>query len=284
MAYSTLTAISPKLLLQIQFRRLVGYKPDFNNPKTYNEKVNWYKLYYHNPLMTRCADKWEVRGFLRERGLGKFMNDALGVWNSADEIEFDKLPQKFVLKSTHGTAQTIICKNKSKLDLEKTRREIAFWLKTNQIYAGYEWAYKNIQPRIIGEKLIETADGLPPKDYKVFCFDGVPKFLFVASERFNNHEVKFDFFDCDWNLLPFTQGHPNTVKPIEKPKELQKMLEIAATASKELPHVRVDFYLEDDKLMIGELTFYHFNGLVRFNPYKYDEIMGSYFKLPQKMI
>lgn len=282
--YHTMIAISPKLLLEIQFKRLVGYKPDFDNPKTYNEKLGWYKLFYHDPLMNRCADKWEVRAYLEEIGLGEYMNDALGVWDRVEDIDFSKLPEKFVLKSTHGTAQTIVCKDKAKLDIKKAVKEMKFWLKTNQCRAGYEWAYRDIKPRIIGEKLIETADGLPPKDYKVFCFNGEPKLLFVASERFNNHDVKFDFFDTEWNLLPFTQGHPNTAKPMAKPKELDLMLEVAAKASKPFPHVRVDFYLEKGKLMIGEMTFYHFDGFVRFNPGKYDEIIGSYFTLPKKKL
>lgn len=282
--YRTMIAISPRMLLTVQFKRLVGYKPDFDNPKTYNEKLGWYKLYYHDPLMTRCADKWDVRAFLTENGLDEYMNDAIGVWERAEDIDFEKLPNKFVLKSTHGTAQTIVCKDKSKLDIDKARKEMAFWLKTNQCRAGYEWAYRDIKPRIIGEKLIETEDGLPPKDYKVFCFNGEPKLLFVASERINNHDVKFDFFDCEWNLLPFTQGHPNTEKPMVKPKELDKMLKVAAKASKDFPHVRVDFYLEKGKLMIGELTFYHFDGFIHFNPGKYDEIIGSYFKIPEKKI
>lgn len=282
--YRSMIAISPRMLLTIQFRRLVGYKPDFDNPETFNEKLNWYKLYYHNPLMNRCADKWEVRSYLQEKGIGEFVNDAIGVWDRVEDIDFGSLPEKFVLKSTHGTAQTIVCKDKSKLDIAKTKKEMKFWLKTNQCRAGYEWAYRDIKPRIIGEKLIETEDGLPPKDYKVFCFDGQPKFLFVASERYSNHDVKFDFYDCDWNLLPVTQGHPNADKPMDRPKELEEMLAVAAKASEGIPHVRVDFYLEKGKLMIGEMTFYHFDGFVHFNPAKYDEIFGSYFKLPNKML
>lgn len=282
--YRTLIMVSPKLLLRIQYRRLFGHMPDLRNPKTFNEKLMWYKLYYHNPLMTRCADKWEVREYLRERGLEEYMNEAIGVWDDVEKIDFDALPDMFVLKSTHGTAQIIICKDKKTLNIAKTKRVMKFWLRTNQCRAGYEWAYKDIKPRIICEKYIETADGLPPKDYKVFCFKGVPHFLFVASERLNNHDVKFDFYDCDWNLLPVTQGHPNSQKPMQKPSELSKMLEIASKASKDFPHVRVDFYLENGKLMIGELTFYHFDGFVRFNPSKYDEIFGAYFELPEKML
>ncbi|MCM1140350.1 MAG: glycosyl transferase [Muribaculum sp.] len=284
MLYRSLIAVSPRLLLQIQYRRLLGYSPDLDNPKTFNEKLTWYKLYYHDSLMTRCADKWEVRSYLKDKGLGEYMNDAIDVWDKADDIDFNTLPEKFVLKSTHGTAQTIVCKDKSSLDIEKARKKMKFWLKTNQCRAGYEWAYKDIKPRIIGEKLIETSDGLPPKDYKVFCFNGIPKFLFVASERLNNYDVKFDFYDNNWNLLPVTQGHPNSQKPMPKPAELSKMLEIASIASKDFPHVRVDFYLENGKLMIGELTFYHFDGFVRFNPSEYDQIFGSYFNLPEKRL
>lgn len=280
--YRLIIAISPKLLLKLQVRRIAGYWPNLDNPKTFNEKIQWYKLYYHHPLLTCCADKYEMRKYLEEKGLGKYQNEVYGVWDNANKINFDKLPEKFVLKSTHGTAQTIVCKNKSNLDFKKVRKEISFWLKTNQCGAGYEWAYKNIKPRIICEELIETEDGLPPKDYKFLCFNGEPKLLFVASERYNNHNVKFDFFDIEWNHLPFTQGHPNSEKILAKPEELQEILGICRIISKDFPHVRIDFYIENHKIMIGELTFYHFDGFVRFNPSKFDKIIGSYFTLPNK--
>lgn len=280
--YRLIIAISPKLLLKLQVRRIAGYWPNLDNPKTFNEKIQWYKLYYHHPLLTCCADKYEMRKYLEEKGLGKYQNKVYGVWDNANKINFDKLPEKFVLKSTHGTAQTIVCNNKSNLDFKKVRKEISFWLKTNQCGAGYEWAYKNIKPRIICEELIETEDGLPPKDYKFLCFNGEPKLLFVASERYNNHNVKFDFFDIEWNHLPFTQGHPNSEKILAKPEELQEILGICRIISKDFPHVRIDFYIENHKIMIGELTFYHFDGFVRFNPSKFDKIIGSYFTLPNK--
>lgn len=278
--YRFIIAISPKLLLKLQLRRIAGYWPNLNNPKTFNEKIQWYKLYYHHPLLTRCADKYEMRKYLEEKGLGKYQNKVYGVWDNANKIDFDKLPEKFVLKSTHGTAQTIVCRDKSNLDFKKVRKEISFWLKTNQCGAGYEWAYKNIRPRIICEELIETEDGLPPKDYKFLCFNGEPKLLFVASERYNNNNVKFDFFDIEWNHLPFTQGHPNSEKILAKPEKLQEILGICRIISKDFPHVRVDFYIENHKIMIGELTFYHFDGFVRFNPPQFDKIIGSYFTLP----
>lgn len=281
--YQLAIAISPKALLKYQVHRIAGYWPDLDNPKTFNEKLNWYKLYYHDPLMTRCADKYEMRSYLKEKGLEKYQNEVYGVWNKVDDINFEALPNEFVLKSTHGTAQTIVCRDKSKLDVEKAKREMRFWLKTNQCGAGYEWAYKNIKPRIICEELIHTADGLPPKDYKFFCFNGEPKMLFVGSERIDD-KVKFDFFDLEWNHLPVLQGHPNNPVPIERPKELEEIIDICRVVSKGFPHVRVDFYIEDHKIMIGELTFYHFDGFVRFKPQSYDELFGSYFVLPKKKL
>lgn len=281
--YRTLIAFSPKTLLRFQVHRIAGYWPDLDNPKTFNEKLNWYKLYYHDPLMTRCADKYEMRGYLKEKGLEKYQNKVYGIWDNVDDIDFEALPQEFVIKSTHGTAQTIVCKDKSKLDTAKAKKEMRFWLKTNQCGAGYEWAYKNIKPRIICEELIHTEDGLPPKDYKFFCFNGEPKMLFVGSERVDDH-VKFDFFDLDWNHLPVLQGHPNSPKPIARPQELEEIIDICKVIAPDFPHVRIDFYIEDHKIMIGELTFYHFDGFVRFKPQSYDELFGSYFKLPEKKL
>ncbi len=281
--YQLAIAISPKTLLKFQVRRIAGYWPNLDSPKTFNEKLNWYKLYYHDPLMTRCADKYEMRGYLKEKGLEKYQNEVYGVWNNVDDIDFDSLPNQFVLKSTHGTAQTIICRDKAKLDIAKAKKEMRFWLKTNQCGAGYEWAYKNIKPRIICEELINTKDNLPPKDYKFFCFNGEPKMLFVGSERIGD-QVKFDFFDLEWNHLPVLQGHPNNPSPIEKPDELPEIIQICRIVSKDFPHVRVDFYIEDHKIMIGELTFYHFDGFVRFKPHTYDELFGSYFILPEKKL
>ena len=281
--YKVLGTIAPKLFLKFQVKRLDGYWPNLKNPKTFNEKLNWYKLFYHDPKMPRCADKYELRNYLKEKGLEQYQNEVYGVYDDVDDIDFDKFPTSFVLKSTHGSAQTIICKDKSELNIQETKKELKFWLKTNQYDSGCEWVYKNITPRIICEELIKTIDGQSPKDYKFFCFYGEPKFILLCSGRIDGHEkLDLDFYDMNWNHIPVMQGFPNSTTVFSKPQELDEAIDICRRVSKDFPHVRVDMYFENGKIMISELTFYHFNGYGRFVPRSYDELFGSYFELPAK--
>lgn len=281
--YKVLGFISPEFFLKCQVKRIDGYWPNLKNPKTFNEKLNWYKLYYHDPLMSRCADKYEMRNYLKEKGLGQYQNEVYGIYDKVEDIDFEKLPQSFVLKSAHGSAQTIVCKDKSKLNLLAAKKEMAFWLKTNQYDTGCEWVYKDIPPRIICEELINTKDGLAPKDYKFFCFYGEPKFILLCSGRVDGHDkLDLDFYDMEWKHIPVKQGFPNSPTVFPKPDELDKAIEICRRVSKDFPHVRVDMYFENNKIMIGELTFYHFDGFGKFSPQSYDEFFGTYFVLPAK--
>lgn len=283
--YKVLGSISPELFLKCQVKRIDGYWPNLKNPKTFNEKLNWYKLYYHDPLMSRCADKYEMRNYLKEKGLEQYQNKVYGIYNNVEDIDFEILPQSFVLKSAHGSAQTIVCKDKSKLNLQEAKKEMAFWLKTNQYDTGCEWVYKDIPPRIICEELIYTKDGQAPKDYKFFCFYGEPKFILLCSGRVDGHDkLDLDFYDMDWKHIPVKQGFPNSKKIFPKPNELNEAIDICRRVSNDFPHVRVDMYFENDKIMIGELTFYHFDGFGKFTPHSYDELFGSYFILPEKKL
>lgn len=253
----------------------LGYKMNLDNPKTLNEKLNWYKLNYRNDLMVTCADKWLVRQYVKDKGLENILIKDFGVYEKVEDINLDTLPNQFVAKVTGDSGGVVVCKNKDSF-MEKAK------IKFKNLNGDYssvnkEWHYHYIKNKIIIEEMIETDDGHSPKDYKIFCFDGEPKFLFVASER--DVDVKFDFFDLEWNHLPVKQGHLNSKIEIKKPEKFDEMLEICRVLSKDFPHVRVDLYYEKGKIYFGELTFFHFSGTTPFHPKKYDYIFGEYFDL-----
>lgn len=281
--YKFLSAISKEMFLKLQFRRLVGYRLNLKNPKTYNEKLQWLKLYYHDKKMSQCADKAGVREYVKDKGLGDFLNEVYGVWENVDDINFDQLPNQFVMKSTHASGQTIICKDKSTLNIEASKKQMKMWLKTNLYYFGLEWVYKDLQPRIICEALILSKDIYPPKDYKFYCFNGQPKYIMVVSER-NGHNAKMDYFDLNWKPIDMRQGGDRSGIEIPKPKNLIKMIDIAEVLSKDFPHVRVDFYNENERILIGELTFFDCSGFAKFEPKKYDSTIGDFLHLPRKKL
>ena len=253
---------------------------NLKNPKTYNEKLNWLKLHDKNPIYTRIVDKFEAKEYVKNIIGDQYIIPTLGVWDNFDDIDFDKLPQQFVLKCTHDSEGLVIVKDKDKLDKEMAKNKIESALKQNFFYIGREWPYKNVKPRIIAEKYMEDHIDGELRDYKFFCFDGEPKAMFVASDRASDN-VKFDYFDLNFNHLDIKQKYPHAEQPLRKPVTFEKMIEISKVLSKGFPHVRVDFYEVDGQLYFGELTFYHFSGFMPFEPNKWDKIFGDWIKLPQ---
>ena len=251
----------------------LGYKMNLDKPQTLNEKLNWYKLNYKNDLMVECVDKVKVYEYVKKCGLEHILIKRYGVYDRVKDIDLSKLPDQFVLKNNSDSGGVLICLNKESF-FEKALK-IEEKMKIDYSADLLEWPYKSIEKKLLIEELIKTKDGCAPKDYKFFCFNGEPRFLFVASER--DKEVKFDFFDLEWNHIPVKQGHLNSNKKIEKPSKLKEMLNICRILSKDFPHVRVDLYYENDKIYFGELTFFHFSGLTSFYPKKYDYIFGKYF-------
>lgn len=253
----------------------LGYRMNLDNPTTFNEKINWYKINYKNELMVKCTDKWLVRDFISKKGLDKILVKNYGLYNKIEDIDLEKLPEQFVVKVTGDSGGVFVCKNKGTFFKDVGCK----FSNLNQDYSSSnkEWPYHFIDNKIIVEELINTKDGHAPKDYKFFCFNGEPKFLFVASER--DVDVKFDFFDLEWNHINVKQGHLNSKIKIEKPERLEEMLEVCRKLSKDFPHVRVDLYYENNKIYFGELTFFHFSGMTAFHPQKYDKIFGDYFNL-----
>lgn len=274
--------MSDKLYLKIAYRIRMGKPLNMEKPATYNEKLQWIKLNIRPRLWTMLVDKYEVKNWVAETIGSEYVIPTLGVFEKFEDIDFAKLPEQFVLKCTHNSGGIVICKDKSKLDLKSAKSILETSLKQNFFYGQREWPYKNVRPRIIAEQYMEDSVSEDLRDYKFFCFDGKVNALFIATERMNkDEETKFDFFDADFNHLPFTNGHPNAIVPPVKPSQFNLMKELSAKLSKEIPQVRVDFYEVNGKVYFGEMTFFHWSGMVPFVPEEWDYKFGEWIKLPK---
>lgn len=273
--------LTDKAYLKFQYKKIFGKNLDLKNPKTFNEKIQWLKLYDRNPKYHILADKYAVKKFITETIGAEFVIETYGVWKKFDDINFDLLPNEFVLKCTHDSASTVICKDKKSFDFVSARKKLSEALKVDYYhYENRQWAYKDIEPQIIAEKFMVDESGTELKDYKFFCFDGKFKTMFIASDRTNH--TKFDFYDIDFNLLPFTNGHPQSGLNRSKPDNYEKMISLAEKLSKDIPHVRVDFYNINGNIYFGEMTLYHWGGMMPFEPEEWDYTFGSWIKLPNK--
>lgn len=272
-----------KLYLRMLYYFTMGKRLRLDNPKTFTQKINWLKVNDQHQEYSQLVDKYKVKDYVKEKlSTDENIIKTIGVWNNFEEINFSILPDKFVLKTTNGggSSSVVICKDKSKFNIEETKQKLRLCSGKKSFIWSREYPYYNITPRIIAEEYIETRDD-ELSDYKFFCFNGEPKFLFVGTERQKEgQDVKFDFFDTKFNHLPIKNGHENAMQPPSKPKNFEEMLEIARKLSKNIPHVRVDLYNVEGKIYFGELTFFHFGGFVRFEPEKWDQIFGEYLKLP----
>lgn len=259
-----------------------GNKLNLDNPQRYNEKLIWFKLFYRDSMWTTMVDKYRVKALVSERVGNEYVAPVLGVWNRAEDIEWDKLPNQFVLKTNHdsGNNGVFICKDKSKIDKAKWIKMINSSLLRDTSIAGREWPYRGVKRCVFAEQYLEDATG-ELRDYKFFCFDGEVKYLFIATERQSGGEVKFDYFDADFNHLDLVQKHPMSGKKIEKPIMFDQMKDMAAKLSKGLPEVRVDLYEVDGKIYFGEYTFFHHDAIVPFHPDKWDFIWGEHIHLPE---
>jgi len=269
--------------LKNEFKIRLGKKLDLKNPKSFSEKLQWLKLYDHNPLYTRLVDKYKVKEYVAEKIGEQYVIPLLGVWDRFDDIDFSKLPEQFVLKCNHDSGNVFVCRDKSCFNYADCRKGLERSLKRNYYYFGREWAYKGVPRKIIAETYMEDEETKELRDYKFFCFDGKVKAMFVASDRLvPNEEVKFDFFDPQFNRLNFRQGHPNSKILPAKPKNLELMIELAEKLSSSIPQVRVDLYEINSKVYFGEMTFYHFGGLTPFVPEEWDYTFGKWITLPPK--
>lgn len=276
--FNLLYKINPELDLKILFWLKQGYRLNLDNPKTYNEKLQWIKLYDRNPLMPICCDKYAVRSYVEGKECGDILNHLIWEGLNPEDIPFDKLPKKFVIKVTHGSTFNIICTDKSKLDRKAVIEKCQKWLKAKFLPCYGEWFYGKKPPRVIVEKYIESDDG-DLKDYKVFCFNGEPQYIRIDSARFTDH--RSDFYDTNWNYLEGKHsGYSCAGNNFTKPSCLNEMLEYAKKLSAEFLHARVDFYIVGDRIVFGEITFINGAGFDKFSSYDFDLEMGSKLKLP----
>lgn len=263
-----------------------NYYLDLENPKTFNQKLQWLKLNYSDEAMSRCVDKCEFKRYIAEQLGEGYTVPMYGEWEHENHIDFDKLPDNFVLKSNVQSdgRHIIVVKDKSKLDMDKLKTVMSSWLlPRNTLCASYCGAYKTVKPKILAEQFIDGFDD-SITDYKFMCFNGEAKMLFVVADRAKKMCV--NFYDLDWNLLPFTRKYPNSTVPLEKPKNFDLMVEIANKLAKPFPFVRVDFYESADgkNVYVGELTFYPGGGYETFDPLEWDYKLGDMLVLPQANI
>jgi hypothetical protein len=271
-----------RVYLEVLFKYKIGKSLNLKHPKTYNEKIQWLKLYDRKPEYTLMTDKYEVKKYVSELIGEEHIIPTLGVWTHFDDIDFDSLPNQFVLKCTHDSGGLAIVKDKLKLDKKAIKKKIEHCLKRNYFLNTREWSYKNIKPRIIAEPFLEDSAVHELRDYKFFCFNGTPHFIFIVTNRAIG-KTTIDYFDMDFNHLNIVQHYPNATIHIPKPKTWNKMIELARKLSKDKLHVRVDFYEVDSNTYFGELTFYHFSGFTPFEPDEWDGIVGSWLVLSIEM-
>ncbi len=290
--------IPDKLYLKAEFYLYMGKKLNLKNPQTYNEKLQWLKLYNRKPIYTTMVDKYAAKQYVCERIGEQYIIPTYGVWEKFEDIDFNQLPKQFVLKTTHDSGSIVICKDKDKFDKKIAELILSKSLQSDFYLVSREWPYKNVPRRIIAEKYMEDDstiivnskgqevskdEGL--KDYKFFCFNGKVKAMFIGSDRFTEgEETKFDFYDEHFNHLPFRQGHLNAKPHPSKPENFELMKSLAEKISIGEPHERIDFYESNGKVYFGEITFFHFGGVVPFEPEEWDYKFGSWLELPPKTL
>ena len=255
-----------------------NYFPNLLHPTTFNEKLQYLKLHDKKNIYTKMVDKYEAKIIVGKAIGTEYIIKNYGVWDIFDEIDFNKLPNSFVLKCTHDSGGVVICKNKQEFDFKQARKKISKALKNNFYYSYREWPYKNVKPRIIAEEYLEIEGGV--KDYKVHCFNGNPKLILVCSDRFSKNGIKEDFFDNNWSHLPVKRPNiPNCCEEITKPLNFDIMIKLSSILSMNTPFLRVDWYEYKGRLLFGELTFYPASGLRRFEPPEWDLVFGEWIKI-----
>ena len=269
-----------EIYLKFLFRFTMNKKLNLKNPQTFNEKLQWLKLNYKKPELNNMVDKYEAKKYVSKIIGEGFIVKNLGLWDSFDKIDFDKLPDQFVLKTTHDQGGVVIVNDKNKLDKNAAEKKLTEHLKVKHYYLSREWPYKNVQPRILAEEFLKNDTVGDLYDYKFFCFNGEPRIMYIVHGR-EKDICYFDWFDMEFNHLDIERrGYPNSNLEIKKPVNWELMISLSEKLSKDLPHIRVDFYSIKDKVYFGELTFFQGGGLMPFYPEEWDYKLGSWINLP----
>lgn len=278
--------IPDKWTIKYQYFIRTGRNVNLKDPKRYSEKIQWYKLNYRTKLITQCADKYAVREYVENKGLGFLLNELHAVYERAEDIDFSTLPDSYAMKANNGSGTNCFITDNNSANYNELRKQCSDWISHPKKSVAGEWCYENIPPKIIFEKLLPRDKNNDLPDYKFFCFNGEPFCLYTMIDYTDNHaNGKLGFYDMEFNQLPYRRMDfaPITQK-LEKPKNFDKMVEYARILSKDFPHVRVDFYNIDGQIVFGELTFHNGSGYVEFDPDEFDFTMGEKFILPPKTI
>lgn len=272
--------VNDRKCVELLYEAYTGKKLDLENPNRFNEKLQWIKLYDRRPEYTQYVDKYAVRSYVRAKIGEQYLIPLIGVWKNAREIDFNEMPNQFVLKCNHDSGSVIFCKNKNEFDIVKARKKLNHALKKGTFYHGREWPYKNVERKIIAEKFMSDGTGKELNDYKVFCFNGVARLVQIHKGRYSNHTQ--DYYDIEWNKLDIYQGVPQSSELMPKPEFLDEMLRLSEILSQGIPEVRIDWYAINGVLYFGEMTFFDGSGFDEFEPDQWNEILGSWIILPQK--
>lgn len=270
-----------KVFLEVAFRARFGRKLNLNNPETFNEKLQWLKLYNRKPEYTKMVDKYLVRDYVKEKIGEEYLIPLLGVWDDPEKIDFDELPMQFVLKCNHNSGLGMcICKDKNSLDINKVKEELKKGINQNYYLTSREWPYKDVPRRIIAEKYMVDESGYELKDYKFYCFDGKVKLVMINSDRMSSEKTKANYFDENYQPLDFVWGYENAEIPPQKPEKFEEMKYLAEKLSEGISHVRIDFYQTPSGIYFGEITFFDGSGFDAIEPIEWDYKIGSWIKLP----
>jgi hypothetical protein len=277
---SALRFVPDKPMLRLQYRIKCGRPLNLKDPKRYTEKIQWYKLFYRDPVMQQCADKYQVRKYVEDHGLGHILNELYDVFETPEDIRLDHLPEQFVLKLSNGSGTNLLCRDKSELKLPEVQQKFRDYLVQSGSSAGREWVYKSDKKVIVAEKLLE--DPLRPgqdlRDYKILCFNGQPEYIICVDGRYTDHYCHV-VYDPQWNKQDVVIGQSSNSADYQKPDTLEEMLEIARTLSKDFPAVRIDLYDIGGQILFGEMTYFPWSGYMHFQPDEFDFILGEKFTL-----
>lgn len=271
-----------KLYCLAKYQRVLQKKLNLNQPRSFNEKIQWLKLYDRNPIYIQLADKYAVREYVKERIGEQYLNELIGVFSSVDEINFDQLPNQYALKANHGCGWNIICENKKTLDVVQVKNKLDDWLNMNFYEIKGEWQYKNIVPKIICERYLGDENKKVAFDYKFYCFHGEPKYINVVKNRFV--DFREAYYNVDWELQPFHENHPIINEELQRPSNLELMIEIAKKLSYGIPFCRVDLYDYKSQAYFGEITLHHNSGFQIYIPSEADSHLGKLLTLPEILV